>query len=180
MTEPLLLADIVGVYGIKGWVKLRPYLEDPTILTRSESLILTPSAGAKKAASRAVNVVAVKTQGKSLIACLAGVTDRDDAESLRGWSIAGPESCLPAAGDGEYYWRDLVGLRVFCRDGTQKVLLGEIDYLLETGSNDVMVVKATDDSVDDAERLIPWLPDTVVTQVDLDERSVTVDWYLDA
>lgn len=180
VTEPLLLADIVGAHGIKGWVKLRSYLEDPAILTRGESLILTPGEGARTAPSRAVKVIAVKAQGKGLIACLADVTDRNDAESLRGWSIKGPASCLPEAGDGEYYWRDLVGLRVLCRDGEQSVLLGEIDYLLETGSNDVMVVKATHDSVDETERLIPWLPDTVVTKVDLDNRTVTVDWYLDA
>lgn len=180
MTEPLLLADIVGVYGIKGWVKIRSYLEDPAILTRGDGLLLTPSAGARDVPSRAVKVLAVKAQGKGLVASLAGVNDRNDAENLRGWSIKGPASCLPEAGDGEYYWRDLIGLEVFCRDGEQEVLLGEIDYLLETGSNDVMVVKATDNSVDEVERLIPWLPDTVVTQVDLDDRRVTVNWYLDA
>lgn len=180
MTEQLVLADIVGVYGIKGWVKLKAYLEDLTILTRSDALILTPSAEARNAPSRAVKVVAVKTQGKGLVAALAGVESRNDAERLRGWSITGPATCLPTVDDGDYYWRDLIGLQVFCRDGNNDVKLGEIDYLLDTGSNDVMVVKATDDSVDDRERLIPWLVDTVVTQVNLDERRVMVDWFLDA
>jgi 16S rRNA processing protein RimM len=59
-------------------------------------------------------------------------------------------------------------------------VLGQVDYLLDTGANDVLVVKATDDSVDDRERLIPWLVDSVVTKIDTESRSVWVSWYVDA
>jgi 16S rRNA processing protein RimM len=59
------------------------------------------------------------------------------------------------------------------------VLLGTVDHLIETGANDVLVVKATPDSVDDQERLIPYLVDDVVTRVDLEAGVIEVDWFLD-
>ena len=75
-------------------------------------------------------------------------------------------------------------MRVFCcepdSDDKGVVVLGQVDYLLDTGANDVLVVKATDDSVDDRERLIPWLVDSVVTKIDTESRSVWVSWYVDA
>ena len=58
-------------------------------------------------------------------------------------------------------------------------LLGEIDHLLETGANDVLVVRPCEGSMDDKERLIPWLVDEVVHSVDMDAGTVRVIWYTD-
>ena len=58
-------------------------------------------------------------------------------------------------------------------------MLGTIDYLLDTGANDVMVIKATEPSIDDRERLIPWVVDSVVTRVDTVAGEVWVTWYVD-
>ena len=97
------------------------------------------------------NVVfdAVKAQGKGLVAHIRGVDDRTLAEQVR------------------------------CRDGDEKVLLGSVDYLIETGANDVLVVKACEGSIDKRERLIPYLPDDTVVRVDLDEGLIEVDWFVD-
>jgi 16S rRNA processing protein RimM len=86
---------------------------------------------------------------------------------------------LPPAGDDEYYWRDLEGLEVWCSAESGDVLLGQVDHLLETGANDVMVVRATASSLDDRERLIPWLPGDVVSRVDLQAGCLWVQWHLD-
>jgi 16S rRNA processing protein RimM len=59
------------------------------------------------------------------------------------------------------------------------VCLGVVDYLLDTGANDVLVVRATADSVDDRERLIPWLEPDVIDRVDLDNQTITVRWHPD-
>ena len=61
----------------------------------------------------------------------------------------------------------------------ERVLLGTVDYLIETGANDVLVVKPSTDSIDDRERLIPYLPGDVVTRVDLDRAVIEVDWFLE-
>jgi 16S rRNA processing protein RimM len=58
-------------------------------------------------------------------------------------------------------------------------LLGRIDCLMETGANDVMIVKPCEGGLDKHQRLIPWLPDQVVLKVDIENKTVLVDWEAD-
>ncbi len=124
-------------------------------------------------------------QGKGLVAHIAGVDDRTLAEAYSGLEVAVKGDSLPALEEGDYYWSQLQGLQVWCRDvsgagGTEaRVLLGTVDYLIETGANDVLVVKPSTDSIDDRERLIPYLPGDVVTKVDLERAEIEVDWFLE-
>jgi len=178
-TTLLTLADIVGVYGIKGWVKLRVQLDDPQILLSLSQLQLNGPEAARRNVSRTVTIQALQSHGKGFIARLAGVDDRTQAELLKGLSIQVQEADFPAAADGEVYWRDLVGLKVWCRDEGHWVLLGRVKNLLETGANDVLVVSPCEDSVDDREHLVPWLPEDVVVDIDLTEGRLEVDWYVD-
>ena len=113
------------------------------------------------------------------MAHIVGVDDRTLAEAYRGLEIVVPENALPALPEGDYYWRDLQGLQVWCQTAGDKVLLGTVDYLIETGANDVLVVKACKDSIDTRERLIPYLPGNTVTRVDLEEAIIEVDWFVD-
>ena len=120
-----------------------------------------------------------KFQGKGLVAHIAGVDDRTLAESYKGLEVCIPESALPALPEGEYYWRDLQGLQVWCQEGERRVLLGVVDYLIETGANDVLVVAACEGSLDERERLIPYLPGNSVSRVDLQEGVIELDWFID-
>ena len=83
---------------------------------------------------------------------------------------------LPELDQDDYYWHQLVGLQV---SNLSNQCLGEVDYLLETGSNDVLVVKPTANSIDDSERLVPYLYGQTVKGVDLDKQSILVDWDSD-
>ena len=98
------------------------------------------------------------------------------AEALQGAVIWTAKTNLPALTDGDYYWSDLLDMSVWTIDGQ---LLGEVDSMMETGANDVLVVKPVAGSIDKTERLIPWLPDQVVTAVDVANRRLTVDWDID-
>ena len=178
-TTLLTLADIVGVYGIKGWVKLRVHLDDPQILLSLSQLQLSGPEAAKLGVPRAVTIQALRPHGKGFIARLAGIDDRTQAELLRGLSIQVPETDFPAAAGDEVYWRDLVGLKVWCRDEGNRVLLGTVKNLFETAANDVLVVSPCADSVDEREHLVPWLPEDVVMDIDLTEGRLEVDWYVD-
>ncbi len=178
--DHLTLADVVGVYGVKGWVKLRPRLEDTALLTSLSQLYLSDSAGRKPTATGDLRVEAVRHQGKGLIAKLAHIDDRTAAEALRGFEIRIPANSFPAPEDGDFYWRDLVGLAVWCCEDDKRVLLGTVDRLLETGANDVLVVVPTAISVDDKEHLIPWIPDSVIVEVDVQGGKIEVNWYVDA
>jgi 16S rRNA processing protein RimM len=54
--------------------------------------------------------------------------------------------------------------------------LGRVSKLLETGANDVLVVQPDDQSIDQRERLIPYVPDQFILRVDLGTREMQVDW----
>ena len=89
---------------------------------------------------------------------------------LMGSEIGISRDQLPDTAPGEYYWGDLQGLEVLTGDGES---LGTVDHLIETGANDVLVVKG------DRERLIPFVLQQVVTRVDLDAGTIQVDWDKD-
>ena len=108
--------------------------------------------------------------GKAVIARLDDIGDRDEAAELVGCEVAVSRQALPQPEAGSYYWADLEGLRVVNRDGAE---LGRVDYLLETGANDVLVIQG------DSERLIPFVIDEVVLDVDLAGGVITVDWEWD-
>ncbi len=119
---------------------------------------------------RNVDVAEGKKHGKGVIARIEGVADRDAAAKLIDCDIAVERVALPAAEAGSYYWADLEGMKIVHRDGTQ---LGQVAYLLETGSNDVLVTTGK------PERLIPFILGKVVLDVDNAAGVITVDWELD-
>jgi len=108
--------------------------------------------------------------GKTVILRLKGFDDRDRAAGLIGAEIGAQRTELPEPGEGHYYWSDLIGLKVVHRDGTE---LGTVKEMLETGAHDVMVVEG------EQERLIPFVMNEVVIDVDLKEKQVDVDWEWD-
>ncbi|MFK7829461.1 MAG: ribosome maturation factor RimM [Congregibacter sp.] len=170
----LLVGTINGVYGIKGWVKVHA-LTDP-----AENFLLfgrwfTQRAGAYEP----IKFTDGRVQGKGLIAKLDGVDDRTGAEALRGTQVWIHAEQLPELEDGDFYWHQLQGLKVVTEYAGESVLLGVVDHLLATGGNDVLVVLQCEGSTDDRERLIPYVPDTVVTDVDTQAGVIRVDWHPD-
>ena len=170
----LVVGKITGCYGIKGWVKIHSFTEPPENFLAFGHWMLKRRGGMEP-----IEFDAGRRQGKGLVAHIAGVDDRTAAESLRGLEVTAPAGSLPQLEQGDYYWHQLQGLQVWCRDGDDRVLLGTVDYLIETGANDVLVIKASEGSIDDRERLVPYLPGDVVTRVDLEEAVIEVDWFLD-
>ena len=108
--------------------------------------------------------------GKNVVARIEGTDNREQAEAWVGAKIYIRREQLPRLPGGEYYWSELVGLRV---ENLQGADFGEVDHLIETGANDVLVVRG------ERERLIPWLPDDVVREVDLQQGRILVDWDAD-
>ena len=119
---------------------------------------------------RVADVTAGRRHGKTIVAGFADVTDRDAAAALIGSDIAVERDEMPDPGDGRYYWSDLEGMRVVHRDGTD---LGRVRRLMATGANDVLVVAG------ERERLIPFVAEQVVLDVDLAAGVIRVDWEWD-
>lgn len=117
-------------------------------------------------------VVGGQVQGKGIVMGLSNITDRDQVTALVGSELAIKNTQLVPAEDGEFYWSDLIGLTVI---NTQQQTLGTVDHMLETGAHDVLVV------IDEnkQERLIPFVLDEIVEQVNLDKQIIHVDWGLD-
>ncbi|QIW16807.1 16S rRNA processing protein RimM [Pasteurellaceae bacterium RH1A] len=81
---------------------------------------------------------------------------------------------FPELEEGDYYWHDLIGCAVVNTEGYQ---MGVVSEMMETGSNDVLVVKANGkDAFGKQERLIPFLYEQVVKRVDLTTKTITVEW----
>lgn len=162
-SDYLNAGEVSGVFGVKGWVKVFSFT-DP----RENILSYSPWILQKNNQSREISVTSGQRHGNNVVAELEGVSDRDAASALIGWKILIKKQQLPKPKPGEYYWADLVGLKVETQNG---IALGHVDHLLETGANDVLVV------VDgELERLIPFLQKQTVLNIDLDAGLMIVDW----
>lgn len=162
-TEYVIVGKLGATHGIQGWLKLYSFTEPaenilaykPWYLEDATGWKLTKPEGNRKIA----NGMTIK---------FAGFNNPEDARLLTGKKIAVLRSQLPRLKQGDFYWSDLEGLTVINVDGT---VLGKVIFILETGSNDVLVVKG------DKEHAVPYLPE-VITNVDLANQVIHVDWEL--
>ncbi len=161
----LLVGKISGVFGVKGWVKVFSFTEP-----RENILTYSPWILKKAQDTQRLELLDGVLQSKTIVACLSGVSDRELAAALNGYQIFIDSSLLPEPEANEYYWRDLIGLTV---ENLQGISLGEVDYLFETGANDVLIVKS------ERERLIPFVQGQYIKQIDLEAGKMIVDWDAD-
>jgi 16S rRNA processing protein RimM len=155
------MGRIAAPFGVKGWVKVEAYtaarkglLEYPVWWLEHDAIW------------QERRVEEARVQGNVVVAKLERCEDRDEAARLKGASVAVPREALPPAGADEFYWADLIGLRV-TNEHTDD--FGVITRILETGANDVLVVEG------ERERLIPFIAQ-VVKRVDLAAGVIVVDW----
>lgn len=158
----VILGQVSGLFGVKGWLKIFSYT-DP----RENILQYAPWFVRTAEGWREVALAEGQRHGKTLIARFEGCSDRDGAAVWVGHDIAVHRDQLPALGQDEYYWSDLEGLEV---QTTAGVRLGKVAHLIETGANDVLVVRG------DRERLIPYVRPDVVVDIDLHAGVLRVDW----
>lgn len=174
-SDLLTVGKITGCYGIKGWVKVYSFTDPQENFLHYGGWVIRRRRGPDEA----IEFDAGKRHGKGLVAHIRGVDDRTVAESYLGLEVAVPADSLPVLEEGDFYWHELEGLQVWCATGAGEVLLGTVSYLIETGANDVLVVAASEGSIDERERLVPYLPGDVVTRVDTAAGRIEVDWFPD-
>ncbi len=163
-----VMGKITSVYGVKGWVKVISYAQPKENIARYSDWILDFDGR-----QQSVVIAECKPYKNGMLARVEGCSDRDQAAKYCNALVKVPVDTLPKLDEGEYYWHQLEGLSVTTSKG---VLLGKVSYLIETGSNDVLVVRGCEGSVDGKERLIPYLPGQVVKGVDLHTGEIEVDW----
>ncbi len=169
------VATVLGAYGVKGWIRLSLNLQDYSLLIDTVISLRQADSSTRQHSS----IVAIRPHGKAWIAKVAGVDDRTDAEVLRGAIFSIKYASLPELAPDDFYWHELEGLKVVCYRGSEVLILGKIHYLLDTGANDVAVIRPSAESIDGRERLIPWIRDYVVKNIDVSSGVVEVDWHVD-
>ena len=164
------IGELKKPYGIHGWLWVFSFTEDREAIFHMQPWVINTAMGQKT-----LTVKNWRQQGKGYVVQLNEVPDRNIAETMFGVSLWAEKNNLSELAEDEYYWSDLVGLRVI---NEQDENLGEITEMFETGAHDIMRVAATSDSLDAEERLIPWHKQTVI-EVNLAEKTVLVAWQSD-
>lgn len=167
-TQHVVLGRLTSPHGVKGWLKVYSYTSPAQGIFDYPVWVLS-----MQGQRQSRRLLDARPQGKSLVVRLEGIDTRELAEQWAGAEVSIEKTALPELDSGEYYWHQLEELEVETCDG---VKLGRVDHLFETGANDVLVVKPSEGSLDDRERLLPFLPDDVIVQVDLAGRFMIVDW----
>jgi 16S rRNA processing protein RimM len=167
------MGRIVAPYGIKGWIKIQPFTQ------QQQGLLDYPRWQVGRDGEWQLRVVEVaKVHGATIVAKLEGVAGREQAEALQGLRIAVSRDDFPVPATNEFYWSDLVGLKVVNAAG---VALGSVTRVFETGANDVLVVEdnvANEVAANQRERLLPFIA-PVIRQVDIAGGTISVDWDAD-
>ncbi len=178
------MGRVLGAWGVKGGLKIKPFASDPQALFSTKRWYLQPPESplpglvpvvAKRAPGAApmpslLRVVSAKEHGDGVVATVQDVADRDAAEALRGARIFVSRASFPTPDADEFYWVDLIGLSVI---NQQNQVLGTVVGLIETGPH--CVIKVQDANPEVEERLIPFV-DAYVGKVDLAARCIHVDW----
>lgn len=161
----VVMGRVSAPFGINGWIKLKPFT------AKARNLLDYPQWWVGRPHDWRLYVVSIgREQGSSLVAKLEGCDDRDAAALMRGMQVAVARDALPRPGANEFYWADLLGLRV---ENVEQQDLGVVTRVVETGANEVLVVVKGA-----VERLIPFIAE-VIREVDPASGVIRVDWGAD-
>ncbi len=167
--EKIVVGKFGATYGIKGWLKVISYTD------KAESIFdYSPWYINQKGEWVEYCIESWKRHNKGMVAKIEGLEAREEAHLLTNFEIAIEPDSLPELSENEFYWRELFGMQVMTTKGYD---LGVVSDMLETGSNDVLVVKANlKDAFGQKERLIPFLEEQVIKNIDRKAQRIEVDW----
>jgi 16S rRNA processing protein RimM len=165
--ETVVLGVVGRPHGVRGEVWLRPHNVLGTPFETLRALVLE-----RDGVRMPYGIESLRPTPDGAIAKLAGVDSREAAAALTLAEVRVPRAALPPLGPGEYYVGDVIGCAVFHADGRA---LGAVTGTFWNGAHDVMVIAGQGPPPESTERLIPLLPQFVVT-VDAPGRKLVVSW----
>lgn len=158
----VVVGQIGKPYGVQGWMKVHSFTEPYTNLLDYEPWFIE-----QRGQWHELTGIKVQEHGNAILLHIEGCDSPEDARRYTNAKIAVVRELFSALDDDEFYWNDLAGLTVINQDD---VTLGTVDYIFETGSNDVLVVKG------EREHLVPFLYGEVILKVDLTQKVIRVQW----
>ena len=180
--DPIVLGKMGSSYGIRGWLRVFSSTEDAESIFDYQPWFIQKAGQWQQVQIKEGNTVAATYEydknGNVVSETKAGGVSTEytynAANLLTNCEIVVDSSQLPQLEEGDYYWKDLMGCQVVTTEGYD---LGKVVDMMETGSNDVLVIKANlKDAFGIKERLVPFLDGQVIKKVDLTTRSIEVDW----
>tara|TARA_Y100000590_G_scaffold292006_1_gene328739 strand:- start:779 stop:1297 length:519 start_codon:yes stop_codon:yes gene_type:complete len=161
--NPIILGKIIGHFGVKGWLKVYSHTQPREEITKYKLIYVYLEGNYELIGDSEWN-----SSGKNILLKLDKTSDRESASKYINLDLVIDRTNLPDLPEGRYYWNDLEGIQVKNIHGNS---LGTISHMIETGSNNVVVL--SDD------RLIPFVLNDVVKEVDLKNRIMIVEWDWD-
>ena len=161
MTKYLEIGQIVNTFGIKGMVKIKPFTDDINRFDRLKKIYISNKNGKKE-----YQIQEIKYHKNMVLMKLEGVDTPEQADLLRQSYLLVDRADEEPLEEGVYYIVDLLGLEVYTDDNK---LLGKVDDIFNTGSNDIYVVK----NKEGKQILLPAIED-VIKQVDLENKKIIV------
>ncbi|MFK5983899.1 MAG: ribosome maturation factor RimM [Pseudomonadota bacterium] len=178
----IMLGKLNAHLGVKGWLKVYSYTDPKeNILSYSQVLLFKEKANAREKDKpifwKQVEIIDGRLQGKGVVVHIKGYDNREAAAELIGTTIGVSRDSLAKLAKDDYYWIDLIGLSVINQEG---ITLGNIDSMLATAANDVMIVKP-EEVINGLQKeyLIPYIMGKYVFDVNLEAGTMQVDWDID-
>jgi len=163
MSEYYIIGKVIGAHGIRGEIKVFPITDDVRrFSTISECMLLSPN----EKLLRTVHVTAKRFTAEAVLITLKGISDRDEAQKQNGLFLAVKKEDAAPLPEGRYFITDMIGCKV---TDSERGLLGVLSDVLQTGANDVLVVKRSGKQ----DLLIPYLKNAV-TEVDVSTKQINV------
>lgn len=160
MAKPIVIGRFGKVFGVQGWLRVQSYTKPKENILKYQPWCISEE--------QALEITAHRFHSGDLLVHIAGIDSPEAAKAqLTGKEVVITRGQLPELDSSEYYWTDLEGIEVITTEGKS---LGHIDYLVESGSNDVLVLKG------ERKRLVPYIKEQVVKQIDLEKGQMIVDW----
>ena len=157
-TKRILIGEITTVHGIKGYVKVRSYVDDETLLEGDHVYTSDTTTSTLK--------LTLKNALKGdWVAHVSGVNDRNLAETLRGTKLYVDRAALPDTDDDEFYIEDLKGLRVIDNEARD---IGIIEDIVNFGAGDLLDIKPPK-----GQNFYLSFQDETILKIDIDTKTIT-------
>jgi 16S rRNA processing protein RimM len=149
-------------HGVKGEIRIAYFNpEDTRFFSHYHMIFLQGDEGSPQG----YRLISVRPQKRFILAQLEGIRTKEEAEQLRGKVVLIDPAALPSLEGGEYYWHDILGMRVVTDKGSD---VGEVMEIVPTGSNDVYVVQKGK-----KEFLIPATKEVIIS-IDTEARTMVI------
>lgn len=164
MSNPIIIGSFGKTFGVRGWIKINSFTSPKRNIIDFKPWLIQ-----KNNSWEEICIESSKEHSNNIIVKLSNCNSPEEAQNFTNAKIAIWQKQLPKLQTNEYYWIDIIGLKVI---NLQEVVLGVVQDLMATGANDVLIVTG------DRKRLIPYISN-IILSVDLAKKIIQVDWERD-